>query len=181
LFDEDTSEASQITRDYALELDRRADRPPILSVYGGKLTTYRKLSERVLEKLAPLFSSMGPPWTAGRPLPGGALPEGGIDALTRTLAERFPGLQETLLMALVRRHGSLAAEVLAGASGDGADDRHFGGDLYAFEVDYLVRREWARTAEDVLWRRTKTGLRLEPAARDDLTRYLREVQATRTE
>jgi glycerol-3-phosphate dehydrogenase len=179
LFDDGETDASQITRDYALELDSHIDRAPILTVYGGKLTTYRRLSERVLEKLEPMFTSMGPPWTADVALPGGALPEGGMDTLVETLADQFPGLEERLLMALARRHGSLAAEVLAGASADNGGNRHFGADLHAFEVDYLVRREWAQRAEDVLWRRTKTGLRLEPAARERLAAYLDETSARR--
>lgn len=177
LFDDGETDASQITRDYALELDSHIDRAPILTVYGGKLTTYRRLSERVLEMLEPMFTSMGPAWTADVPLPGGALPEGGIDTLVETLADQFPGLEERLLMALARRHGSLTAEVLAGASADNGGNRHFGADLHAFEVDYLVRREWAQRAEDVLWRRTKTGLRLEPAARESLAAYLDETSA----
>jgi len=81
LFDDGESKASEVSRDYALELDRHDDAPPVLSVYGGKLTTYRKLAERTLDTLAPLFPSIGPSWTAGRALPGGALAEGGIDGL----------------------------------------------------------------------------------------------------
>jgi glycerol-3-phosphate dehydrogenase len=169
LFDAEESEASQVSRDYALELDTAPDRPPILDIYGGKLTTYRKLAERAVDMLAPFVSSLGPAWTAGSALPGGALPEGGIDVLVQTLAEQFPAHGRSLLTALAHRHGTLAAEVLAGAR---SGNTHFGADLHAFEVDYLVRREWAEQAEDVLWRRTKTGLRLEPAARARLAAYL---------
>ena len=174
LFDDGASKASEVSRDYALELDEHDDRPPVLSVYGGKLTTYRKLAERALELLAPLFPDMGPAWTAGTVLPGGALPEGGIDGLVKALREDYPGLDDKLLTGLARRHGSLAAEVLGNASGGAANSRHFGGDLYAFEVDYLVQREWARTVEDVLWRRTKSGLRLDPSAVDAVSAYMQQ-------
>jgi glycerol-3-phosphate dehydrogenase len=172
LFDDGEAEASRVTRDYALELDTGDGRAPILDVYGGKLTTYRKLSERAVDKLGAFLPSMGPAWTATTPLPGGDLPEGGMDALIAHLAERFPAHGRDLLAALVHRHGGLAAEVLAGADGDANGSGAFGANLHAFEVDYMVRREWAQEVDDVLWRRTKAGLRLGAAARDRLAAYL---------
>ncbi len=174
LFDGDEEEASKVSRDYALELDSGEGRAPILDVYGGKLTTYRKLSERAVDKLAAFFPTMGPAWTATAPLPGGDLPQGGIDTLVERLAERFPARPGELLAALAHRYGSLAAEVLMGAEGNADANRTFGTDLYAFEVDYLVRREWAQEADDVLWRRTKAGLRLGADARQRLAAYLAE-------
>lgn len=179
LFDDGESEASRITRDYALELESQGDggNPPILNVFGGKLTTYRSLSERAVDMLSAFFPSAASPWTAHRPLPGGSLPEGGLDALRRALAGQFPALPEKVLKGLVRRHGSLAREVLAGAPEDSSRNRRFGDDLYAFEVDYLVRREWARCVDDVLWRRTKSGLRMDAAARASLADYLRQISA----
>lgn len=172
LFGDDASSASEVSRDYALELDRHDDGPPLLSVYGGKLTTYRKLAESVLEMLLPLLPSAGPAWTANRPLPGGALPEGGVDAVFAELRKDYPDLDAALLVALVRRHGCLAADVLAGTSGGRDTGKRFGADLYAFEVDYFVRREWALCAEDVLWRRTKSGLGLDENGRQALVDYL---------
>jgi len=172
LFDDGEAKASDVSRDYALELDRHDDKPPVLSVYGGKLTTYRKLAERALDMLAPLLPSVGPPWTADQALPGGALPEGGLGALVKELCDAYPTLDEQLLTRLARRHGSLASDVLAGISEASGSGRHFGADLYAFEVDYLMRREWARTAEDVLWRRTKSGLRLDAAATAAVSAYM---------
>ncbi len=170
LFDDGASKASEVSRDYALELDRHDNTPPVLSVYGGKLTTYRKLAERAVDMLTPLFPSAGPPWTTGQALPGGALPEGGIDELVEELHRQHPAREQELLVRLAGRHGSLATDVLAGATDT---SQHFGADLYAFEVDYLVRREWAQTAEDVLWRRTKSGLHLDPAAAQTVSDYLR--------
>jgi glycerol-3-phosphate dehydrogenase len=172
LFDDGASSASEISRDYALELDRHDDRPPLLSVYGGKLTTYRKLAETVLEMLVPLLPAAGPAWTADRPLPGGALPGGGVDAVFAALRTDYPDLDDALLGALVRRHGSLAGDVLAGTSGGRDTGPRFGADLYAFEVDYFIRREWAQSAEDVLWRRTKSGLGLDEDGRRAVADYL---------
>jgi glycerol-3-phosphate dehydrogenase len=178
LFDDGASKASEVSRDYALELDRHDGRPPLLSIYGGKLTTYRKLAERALDMLTPVFPSMGPPWTAEGALPGGTLPEGGVDALVEQLRDGYPALDRELLRQLARRHGSLATEVLAGTRQGAGTGQHFGADLYAFEVDYFVRKEWALTAEDVLWRRTKSGLRLDGAAANALAAYLQQ-DATR--
>ncbi len=175
LFDGGEREASRITRDYALELENHERGAPILTVYGGKLTTYRRLSERAVDRLSALFPNAASPWTARRPLPGGALPAGGLDALVRALAEQAPTMTERALRALVRRHGSLARQVLAGAPADAGHSRRFGAALYAFEVDYLVRREWARCVEDVVWRRTKSGLGLDAAAREGLADYLRQI------
>lgn len=181
LFDDGETRASRVTRDYALELDTGHGHPPILHVYGGKLTTYRKLSERAVDKLAALLRCAEPAWTATRTLPGGALPEGGIDALVEALAGRYPSFERDLLESLARRHGTLAAEVLAGARDDAGANRHFGGGLYDFEVDYLLRREWAQEAEDVLWRRTKTGLRIAAGARESLAAYIDACAGARGE
>jgi len=179
LFGDGASKASEVSRDYALELDRHDGRPPVLSIYGGKLTTYRKLAERALDMLTPVFPSMGSPWTAGGVLPGGTLPEGGVDALVEQLRNGYPALDRELLRQLARRHGSLATEVLAATRQGAGTGQHFGADLYAFEVDYFVRKEWALTAEDVLWRRTKSGLRLDGAAANALTAYLQQDGANR--
>lgn len=182
LFDDDggAAKASEVSRDYALELDRHGAQPPLLSVYGGKLTTYRKLAQRALDMLAPLFPAIGPAWTAEQALPGGTLPAGGLDALVSELCSRYGAFDKELLGQLARRHGNLAADVLAGSAHGSGPDRHFGADLFAFEVDYLVNREWARTAEDVLWRRTKSGLRLDAAAAEALAAYLQQSAHART-
>jgi glycerol-3-phosphate dehydrogenase len=178
LFDDGAAKASEVSRDYALELDRAGGRPPLLSVYGGKLTTYRKLAQRALDMLSPVFPGMGPKWTADRALPGGALAEGGIDALLGDLHGRFPAMDEAVIKRLIQRHGSLTGEVLAGSGQGSAARRHFGADLFAFEVDYLMRREWAQCADDVLWRRTKTGLRLNAASAAAVGTYMQQVGST---
>jgi glycerol-3-phosphate dehydrogenase len=174
LFDDGASKASEISRDYALELDHHGNSPPVLSVYGGKLTTYRKLAQRALDILAPEFPAAGPAWTSEQVLPGGTLPEGGMETLIEQLRRRYSSFDEALIVRLARRHGSLAEELLGAASRAPGSGTHFGADLYAFEVDYLVRKEWARTADDILWRRTKSGLRLDPAGANALANYLQQ-------
>ena len=174
LFDGGESEASEISRDYALELEASEQRPALLSVYGGKLTTYRRLAERALETLEHLLPSLGPAWTASSALPGGSLPRGGMDELLEELETGHPHLPAGLLERLVARHGSLTARVLDGAVGARGTGLHFGADLHAFEVDYFVQREWARSAEDILWRRTKSGLGIDAAGARALAEYLEQ-------
>lgn len=174
LFDGGESEASEISRDYALELEASEQHPALLSVYGGKLTTYRRLAERALETLGHLLPSLGPAWTGSRALPGGTLPEGGIEGLLEELERGYPHLPAGLLERLVMRHGSLTARVLDGTAGGRKTGAHFGVDLHAFEVDYFVQREWARSAEDILWRRTKSGLGMDAAGTRALAEYLEQ-------
>lgn len=181
LLDDGSADPSALTRDYLLRLDSGPARAPLLSVFGGKITTYRRLAERALERLAPWFPEMGPSWTARAVLPGGDFEGGDLGRLERELKKRYPGLPEALLAALARRHGALAARVLAGARTVGELGEHFGADLYAREVDYLLEREWASSAEDVLWRRTKAGLHLSPQERSALARYLAARPAGRAE
>jgi len=172
LYDDGSTDPSAVTRDYVLRLDSDQGKAPVLSVFGGKITTYRRLAERALEKLAPWFPGMGPAWTAARALPGGEIPDGDTEGFARRLVQRYPRLPQPLLRELARRHGALAFDVLSNAVSTPDLGEHFGADLHAREVDYLVEREWASTADDVLWRRTKTGLRLEPGQCEALARYL---------
>jgi len=173
LYDDGSANPSAVTRDYVLRLDSDQRAAPVLSVFGGKITTYRRLAEHALEKLAPWFPGMGPAWTAaGALLPGGDIPDGDITRFEGQLVEGYPRLPEPLLLALARRHGTLAREVLGDAATLPEMGEHFGADLYAREVDYLVDKEWAHTAEDVLWRRTKAGLHLESSQRQAVVRYL---------
>ncbi len=171
LFDDGSTDPSTVTRDYVLRVDGGFSEAPVLSVFGGKITTYRRLAEHALAKLAPWFPAMGVPWTARVPLPGGDLPAG-FHAYVSDLAKCYRALPATLLTALARRHGSLCLEVLERARETAALGEHFGADLYAREVDYLMDREWARTAEDVLWRRTKAGLHLTQGQAQALGRYV---------
>jgi glycerol-3-phosphate dehydrogenase len=137
----------------------------VLSVFGGKLTTYRKLAEHALAELAAYFPSAGPAWTERAPLPGGDLPAGDLAAFIAELTHRYPALPARLLRDLAHRHGSLALRVLRDAKVPADLGEDFGNGLTAAEIDYFVREEWARTADDVLWRRTKCGLAMRDADR----------------
>ena len=159
LFDDGSANPSTITRDYVLRADGAPQEAPVLSVFGGKITTHRRLAEHALEKLRPWFPGTAPAWTARAPLPGGDLP-GGLESYARALAQRYPALPDDLLHSLARRHGTLCDRVIGGAHTPQDLGEHFGGDLYAREVQYFIEQEWAHSAEDVLWRRTKAGLHL---------------------
>jgi len=172
LYDDGTSDPSAITRDYTLRVDHEGGSAPVLSVYGGKITTYRCLAERALEKLAPYFPAMKRPWTGSAPLPGSGFGAPGRDAAFAELAARYAGLPPQTLRAVFRRHGLLAAEVLGDARGVSDLGEDFGAGLCERELRYLVEREWARGAEDILWRRTKAGLHLEAHARERVARAL---------
>ncbi len=174
LYDDGRGNASAVSREYRLTVDGKEGEAPLLSIFGGKLTTYRHLAERVLDKLRPWLPGLRPSWSAGVHLPGGGLGKGGLPGLLLELSRRYPKLQPELLQALARRHGTLAARVLGAAQTEVELGRHFGADLYAAEVDYMIGHEWARKAEDILWRRTKCGLRLDRAAREQLQSHIAE-------
>jgi glycerol-3-phosphate dehydrogenase len=166
-----------VTRDYVLKIDALPGVPgpgraPVLSIFGGKITTYRKLAEHALVDLAPYFPGLKPGWTAAAPLPGGDLPNGDREAWVAELARRYPRLPEPLLRALAQRHGTRAVRILGEASVAADLGTDFGAHLTAREVDYLLAEEWARTADDVLWRRTKCGLPMTQAQREAVADYI---------
>ena len=176
LFDDQAETASEVTRDYVLHLDPAP--APMLSVYGGKLTTYRRLAERAVDMLAGPLRAKGSRWTADAPLPGGDIPNADIGAFTAQCATRYSWLPERLLRHFIRHYGTETHALLAGRSSVDDLGEHFGTGLYAAEVAYLVEHEWARTAEDILWRRTRKGLGV-PA--DGVERLSTYVQARRGE
>ncbi len=165
LYDDGQSDPSAITRDYVLKLDAGNSAAPLLSVYGGKITTYRKLAEHVLAELKPYLPPMKPAWTHDVVLPGGDLPSGGVAAWTAEMQRRYPALPADVVRGIARRHGSLAPKVLADAKVPADLGQQFGNGLTAREVEWFVREEWARTTDDVLWRRSKCGLGLSGEAR----------------
>ena len=152
--------------------DAPPGRPAALSVFGGKITTYRRLAEHALDKLAPSLPGMGPAWTARGALPGGDIQDADFDAFMTELRRRLPWMDPAHLHGLARRHGTRVAGVVGDARRPDDLGRHFGAGLYAREIDWLRREEWARTAEDVLWRRTKAGLHLDAAARREVAAAL---------
>jgi glycerol-3-phosphate dehydrogenase len=173
LYDKGDGAAQAATRDYVLDVDRHGG-APLLSVFGGKLTTYRRLAEHALELLqgdvAALHGEAG--WTGRAPLPGGDFPTDGYPALVAALRQTWPFLTSEHARRLARQYGTVARDILGGASSLADLGQHFGSTLYQAEVDHLVVREWARTADDVLWRRTKLGLRLTSDDVAALDRYL---------
>lgn len=173
LYDDGTEDPSAVTRDYVLKLDADSERAPLLSIFGGKITTYRKLAEHALAHLRPFFAQMRGEWTHREPLPGGDLPPGGIAAYQRALGARYARLAPDLLGALARRHGTRTPAVLGDARMSTDLGAHFGDTLYAAEIDYLVAQEWAAEPADVLWRRTKCGLHLSAAECAAVGEYLR--------
>ena len=168
LYDSGEAAAQKVSRDYHLELQRAGSGAPVLSVYGGKITTYRRLAEHALELLAPALGMEWQSWTATEPLPGGDVPGADMPRFIARSRERWPGLPATLVERLAQAHGTRIAAVLGGAREMKDLGRHFGADLTEAEMRYLVRHEWARSAQDILWRRTRLGLALSASAVNDL-------------
>ena len=156
LHDDGARDASAVTRDYALRIDDSDRAAPVLSVFGGKITTYRRLAEQAMERLRRYFPNTRGAWTGARPLPGSDYAS--AQEVVGHLKERYRRLPPAVLSGVFRRHGSLAEAVL----GDGEAGEHFGAGLTEREVRYFMEREWARSADDILWRRSKVGLRLSP-------------------
>jgi glycerol-3-phosphate dehydrogenase len=182
LYDDGASKAQEATRDYVLTLDAPGAEAPLLSVFGGKITTYRRLAEAAIEKLEPHADwAQRPGWTKETSLPGGDFPVTGFDALVGEVGARHAWLERSTIARLVRAYGTRVHEMLAGAQACSDLGRHFGADLYELEVRYLMRAEFARRAADVLWRRTKLGLRFSDPQRQALDEFMRAAAATRAE
>lgn len=171
LHDEGAASATAASRDYTLKLDASPG-APVLHVFGGKITTYRRLAEAALAKLGPVLGTARGPWTAGVPLPGGHFPVDGVPALVASLRAAHPFLTERWALRLVRAYGTEAGEVLKGAARAEDLGQDFGATLTEAEVRWLMTREWARRAEDVVWRRSKLGLRLDAAQVERLDRWM---------
>jgi glycerol-3-phosphate dehydrogenase len=172
LFDDGASKAQEATRDYVLKADT-AGGAPLVNIFGGKITTYRRLSESALEKIEEFLGRKGRPWTARAKLPGGEFLPQAFAAEVDRLKSGYPFVDFAFARRLFRLYGTRASQILGIARSTADLGRHFGADLYEAEIRYLMEHEWARTAEDVLWRRTKRGLRLsreEGAALDDYMR-----------
>ena len=170
LFDDQAENASEVTRDYVLHVD--GETAPILSVYGGKITTYRRLAEQAVSLLAEPLGCGRTGWTRDAPLPGGDIPGADVARFTASCAERYPWIPQRQLRRYVRHYGTEIHALLAGCAAIGDLGEHFGAGLHAVEVDHLVEREWARTPEDILWRRTKRGLDMPETGEQRLREYL---------
>jgi glycerol-3-phosphate dehydrogenase len=172
LYDDGSSDPSRVTRDYTLRVDDVEGRAAVLSVFGGKITTYRRLAEHAMDKLAPYFPGLKPAWTRTAPLPGGDFPPAARRETFLDLARRYPRLPSEFLHGAHRRHGLLAAQVAGDAKTAEDLGEHFGADLYEREVAYLRENEWARDVDDILWRRTKCGLHMTQDERMRLARWI---------
>ncbi len=179
LLDDNNSDSAQaVSRDYRFEIDAPVNSAPLLSVFGGKITTYRKLAEAAVDQLCELRRnsnennsvSPGPAWTADAPLPGGDFKNHAT--LSTELKLLYPWLPTPLRARYMRTYGTLIYQLLANATRMDDLGMRFSPDLYAAEVDYLIKNEWAVTVEDIIWRRTKLGLCLDESAIKKLTNYI---------
>lgn len=181
LYNDGANAAQATTRDYVLELDEAA--APLLSVFGGKITTYRRLALHALEKLGHLLSPEARArhdWSASTPLPGGDFPVQGFESLLADLTRDYPGLEAVQCRRLARAYGTRARRILGAAKDKTALGRDFGAGLSEAEVLYLMREEWAEEAADVVWRRSKLGLRLTASEIKALDDFMAEQRAGRT-
>ena len=178
--DNDNAEnPSAVTRDYSFEIDAVDGAAPLLSVFGGKITTFRKLAEHALDRLEPFFPGLGGAWTAGAPLPGGDMADADFDAFEARFRRRHAWLAPRLGRHLARLYGTRAETLLRDAAAIADLGRHFGGHFYEREARYLIEREWATTAEDILDRRTKHGLYLTAQERHAFAAWLTETTRAR--
>lgn len=180
LYNDGASDASAATRDYILSLDAESG-APVLHIFGGKITTYRCLAEDVLQKVAPFFPSMRGHWTAGVALPGGDFPVDGVEALFDELIADYPFLSEFWARRLIRAYGIEAKEVLGDAKTPEDLGINFGATLTEVEVRWLVAYEYACSADDILWRRSKLGLRVTPEDTSRLEEFVESLVARKAE
>ena len=175
LYDDGSSKAQEATRDYVLALDAPPGTPPLLTVYGGKLTPYRRLAEAAMARLGRFFGTHRP-WTEGAARPGGDCPGAGVPALAERARARWPFLTERNATRLVTAYGTRVERIFDGIDGAEGTGPWFGPDLCAAEVRHLMRHEWAETADDVLWRRSKLALRLDADQAAALDRFMQDAR-----
>ena len=175
LLDDESVNAQAVTRDYKLELSSDANQTPLLSVFGGKITTYRKLAEAAVNKLEDFYPQMSEAWTKHSALPGGDFSS--VEELKSELSAAYSWLPEVTLKRFVRTYGTRAKLILGSATQLSDLGQDFGHGLFAAEVDYLLNEEWAENAYNILWRRSKLGLRFNDAQVATLNQYIDNKQA----
>jgi glycerol-3-phosphate dehydrogenase len=173
LFDDEASDASAVTRDYVLDVEAPPGEAPVLSVFGGKITTYRRLAEHALKKLEPYLGPIPAPWTGSAPLPGGDIPNGDMESFVSDVQDRWPFLGTPQAWRLARAYGTRISRLLGDIESCGDMGEEFGGGLTRVEVDFLMSEEWAISVEDLYWRHTKAGLYASPADERRLAAYLK--------
>jgi glycerol-3-phosphate dehydrogenase len=162
LHDDASKDVSTVTRDYAFDLDRAPGEAPLLSVFGGKITTYRRLAEHAMDKLKPVMGFDARAWTGSATLPGGDMPDADFEAFLKEAQAERPWLPKALARRYARAYGTRIGRILDSARRVEDLGEHIGDGLYEAELDYLLREEWAMTVDDVLWRRSKLGLHVSP-------------------
>ena len=164
---------STLTRDYSFEIDHAAGQAALLTVFGGKLTTHRKMAEQAVDKLAASLNLKNPSRTESEPLPGGDFGSGGFGEFEMSMLRAYPGFPAAQIRRYARLYGTRARDLLASAASPPDLGRNFGADLHELEIDFLMATEWARTADDIAWRRTKLGLRLTAGEMKAIDSYVR--------
>ena len=185
LFDDAAKNASAVTRDYVLDVDHKQGQAPVISVFGGKITTSRKLAEHAMEKLVPAIADAPDkwrhPWTETAILPGGDIEDANFEHLLDELRNKAPFLGEAQARRLGRAYGTRVWRILGDARRQIDLGEDFGGGVSSAEIDYLIDQEWARSAEDVLWRRSKLGLHLDRSSSDRIADYMKAALSARLE
>ena len=172
LYDDRAESASSATRDYVLEIDHGPGKAPLLSVFGGKITTFRKLSEHALRKLEEAMGPLGESWTAEAPLPGGDIPGADFEGYAERFRQSHSWLPQDLARRYLRAYGTRTEQLLDGAGDLDGLGEHLGDGLYAAELRYLMRQEWVETADDLLWRRSKMGLHVSADTKQNLAAWI---------
>ena len=188
LYDDANANVSAVTRDYVFDIDgdSATGQAPLLSVFGGKITTFRRLAEHALERLLPLMpedirTRSAAAWTRAAALPGGDMPAADFETFLAELRSEYPWLPPHLARRYARAYGTRTRRFLGSAKGFADLGTDLGDGLYGAEVDYLAAAEWARTAADILWRRSKLGLHTSAATQANLAQYLRQKTTTDAE
>ena len=177
LYDDKKADASAVTRDYVLDIEELSEEAPFMSVYGGKITTSRKLGEQAMQELAKYFKNAGDDWTESALLPGGDLYDADFDRFFNDMKKRYPALNEDLLRRLCHAYGTRITLILGDGKTQPDLGQNFGAGLYEIEAKYLINHEWATSAEDILWRRSKLGLHMTKDQRANFTTWFETTLA----
>ena len=174
LYDDKSEDASAVTRDYVLDIEEFTKGAPFLSIYGGKITTSRKLAEHTMEKLQPFYDYEDKGWTETALLPGGDLIDSDFDLFLSDMRARYPNMQSALLRRLCHAYGTRITLLLGDGTNPPELGEHFGQGLYELEVKYLINHEWATSADDIMWRRSKLGVHMSEAERSAFTQWFNQ-------
>ncbi|WP_413477828.1 glycerol-3-phosphate dehydrogenase [Vibrio hibernica] len=178
LCDDESDSPQAITRDYTLSLEQEGEQAPLLSIFGGKLTTYRKLAESAMKQLSPFFPEMGKSWTANSILPGGEGYDENLQSMQ--LRQQYPWINNKTIRRYCRQYGTQAKAMLKEVTQESQMGQHFGEGVYQCEIDYLINHEFACSAQDILWRRTKLGIMLSPEVQAQVSLYIENKVANST-